>query len=661
MIYFIGENMPENYGEIQKSSLKKFLAYFEKHEEISFDTETTGLDVHTDKLLSYQLGDGENQFVVEHKYLPVSQPNVKKLLEVKKLLMHNAKFDIQFLYYHNIIPTKIWDTFLAEAVLNKGKPFMRKSLDETVHRYCKLRLNKHLRGRIINEGFSARVIKYAADDTKYLLEIKEKQIQKLQENNLMKSIYLENEFVKVLAYIEYSGIYLNKEKWSKKIKNDNKNYYQAKDELNQWIIDNNLTKYIDNQLNLFDLQKKCLINWSSPKQVIPLFQSLGADTKIIDDKTGKLKDSIDAKVIEPQQDKSDLFPIYLRYKQFQKITSTYGQNFIDQIHPTTGRIHSSFNQIMVTGRLSSGNKREGKLNLQNIPANEETRSCFIAEKGNLLITADYNGQESVIFANMSEEKQLIKFYQNGLSDMHAFIASKMYPELKGLSLKEIKSKYKSKRQEAKAVGFAIQYGGNGTTIADKLNISLEEGDDLYNSYFEKFPEIKQYFKKVSNKALKLGYIQFNNITFSKSFIPYFEEFKEIEKQVNNNKFWDLYREEKSKESDLFLFELKPLVRKYFKKRSQIERWSYNYPIQGTASEISKIASIYVFNILKEKNLLFKVFFSNIIHDELILETPVQYAKELAKDVKIAMEKAGDIFCKTIRLTAEPVIFSSWKH
>jgi len=661
MIYFIGEETSEIGSNIKKSSVKQLLTYFEKHDEIGFDTETTGLDPHVSVLLSYQLGDEENQFVIEHKYLPIYYKPIKELLESKKLLAHYAKFDLQFLYKNGIVPTKIWDTYLAEAVINKGKPFVRKSLDETVHRYCRLRLNKYLRGRIINEGFSNRIIKYAADDTKYLSEIKEKQIQKLEENNLMRSMYLENEFVKVLAYTEFSGIYLDKDKWLTKIKGDEQEYKKAKVQLDEWVINNKLSNYIDSQLDLFQTKKHCLINWSSPKQVIPLFKELGVNTEVIDDKTGKLKDSVDVIVIKPQENKSSLLPTYLKYKKLQKVVSTYGENFLQQIHPITGRIHSSFTQILVTGRMSSGNKRENKINLQNIPANKETRSCFTAKLGNILIDADYSQQEQVVFVNWCKDNNLLEFYEKDMGDMHSYIASKLFPELANIPLKDIKKYHSEKRQKAKSAGFAINYGGNGTTIAENLNISVKEGEILYDSYFKAFPDIKKYFKEVSRKALKQGYIQFNDITFSKSFIPYFDEFKELEKEVNNNKFWNTYREEKAKDSSLFLTTLKPLIRKYFRKKGEIERWSYNYPIQGSSSEITKIACIYIFNKLEEKDLLFKVFFSNIIHDEVLLETPVIYAKELVKDVKIAMEKAGDIFCKTVKLKANPIISTKWEH
>ena len=114
-----------------------------------------------------------------------------------------------------------------------------------------------------------------------------------------------------------------------------------------------------------------------------------------------------------------------------------------------------------TGRLSSGQKGDKKRglpqlpNMQNIPSDSRTRSCFQAQAGNMLIVSDYAGQEQIVLANKSLDKDLLYFYSSGLSDMHSFIASKIFPELVGLSLDEIKEKHKAKRQIAKGAGFAI--------------------------------------------------------------------------------------------------------------------------------------------------------------------------------------------------------------
>lgn len=439
--------------------------YFQNHKEIGVDTETTGFDPYTKDLLSLQLGDLHNQFVIDCTTVDVL--HFKELLENPNItyIFQNAKFDLRFFYHKRIVIPKIFDTFLAESVLYTGIGAYRnrKSLDAIANKYLKVNLDKTVRGIIHREKLSNRVIIYAAEDVRYLGLIKEKQEEKLREQELEVAMALDNEFVKVLAYIEYCGIYLDRDKWKAKMEQDQINLNKAREELNTWVKENNLTKYIDPQLDLFEPGTKCKINWASSHQVIPLLKDLGIDTKIIDDKTGEYKDSCDAKVIKPQKDKSTLLPIYLKYKEYEKIVNTYGQTFLDQINPISGRIHTQFTQIMDTGRLSSGGKnkdftgtKQQYVNLQNIPSNPETRKCFTAQKDHILINSDFSGQESVVFANWCMDKNILEFYKSGEGDMHSFIASKIFPELSHLSLKRIKSHHKDKRQIAKAAGFAIK-------------------------------------------------------------------------------------------------------------------------------------------------------------------------------------------------------------
>ena len=162
----------------------------------------------------------------------------------------------------------------------------------------------------------------------------------------------------------------------------------------------------------------------------------------------------------------------------------------------------------------------------------------------------------------------------------SFIASKIFPELKDLSLDEIKKNYKDKRQIAKSAGFAINYGGDGSTIADNLNLSKEEGDEIYKAYFDAFPGVNSYFKEITNRTLNDGYITFNDISKSKCFISFIEKFRDKEKIINSPGFWEKYREEKKADSLLYRRTLKGDVSKYFKLRGNISRMALNYPIQG---------------------------------------------------------------------------------
>ncbi len=671
MIYFIGKKV--NYPGVENSTIEFLLEYFKDKVEIGYDSETTGFDTYLDKILAYQFGDKDNQFVVDAKLYPIKLV-ISLLTDInKEIIVHNFKFDGQFLYHKGIYTPKVWDTYLGECVLYKGDKSIRRSLDATVHRYFNYILDKTIRGKIFKEGFTERVIKYCAEDVQYLPDIRNLQYNNFSKQGLINSISLENLFVKVLAYIEYCGIKVDANLWTKKVEQDKISLEKSLSELNSWIIDNNLESFIESQLDLFSTEKKVSINWSSPSQVVELFTKLGIDTQIIDDKTGELKNSVEANVIERQKDKSTIVPLYLAYKKYEKVLSTYGEAILTKIHPLTGRIHTSFTQIMNTGRLSSGGKKGDKdtINIQNIPRLPEDkervkgklyeRECFVPDLGNVFIDADYAGQENVVFANWTLDKDILEFYKKDLGDMHSFIAQKIYSHLKDISLKTIKSKYKDERQKAKAAGFAIQFGGDGSTIAKNLNISREEGDAIYKAYFDAFPGVKDYAKKVARQAFADGYILFNNISGGRSFIEFFDTYKKLENKINEEGFWELYREEKAKNSYTFANELKPLVSKFFRLRGKIERLALDYPIQGSAAEISKLASVYIFEYIVRNNFIDIVKFCNTVHDEVLLECPKGIADIIQIAVEQCMERAGKIYCKVVPLKVESKIANFWDH
>lgn len=351
------------------------------------DTETLGFDVYTKELLSVQFGTTEFQVVIDCKTVDITY--YKEFLEhpERLFILHNAKFDLKFFYHKGIVISKVFDTFLAEKILWLGYPpgMHSLALDNCVKEYLGIYLDKSVRGNIIWEGLTERVIIYAADDVKYSIPLMEKQLEKLEEQDLLKSIELENQFVKCLAYIEYCGVKLDVNKWKKKMQRDQKRLDDALTKLNEWVVNWALnpekketdpfempfqelpfemtyeetkasrSKYIfhDMQGDLFSgfSGPKCAINWNSAKQVIPLFEDLGFNLHTFDKESGKMKKSIDANIIEPQKHISEIAPIYLDYKGAMKEVSTYGQNFIDQINPVSGRIHTNFNQLMDTGEI----------------------------------------------------------------------------------------------------------------------------------------------------------------------------------------------------------------------------------------------------------------------------------------------------------------------
>ena len=651
-------NLPSN---IVFASIPECINYCKKLTSIGVDTETTGFDPHTCEVLSLQLGDSQNQYVIDLSSVSISC--FKELLETKELILQNAKFDLKFLYKHNIIPTKIYDTYLAEMVLSTGKINHRRGLDFLVKRYCvNVTLDKEIRGVIHKEGLSSRVIKYAADDVAFLHEIREKQEKKIQEEGSRMALKLDNWCVRSLAYIEFCGIYLDTKKWLNKCEEDLSELSKITDELDNWVTENK-PEYTETQYDMFSEGLPCAINWNSPKQIIPLFKELGVNTTV-DDK-GNIKDSIDAKVLDKQKDKHPLIQTYLKYSAIQKLTSTYGKEFLKSVNKITGRVHTTYKQIMNTGRMSSGetNKKIGLKypNMQNIPSDTRHRSCFAVEPGNKMIVSDYSSQESRILAEYSKEPNLVNFYLSGEADLHSYATKLVFSEeTKGLNLKEVKKQFPDKRQLMKGYNFALAYGGTAVTVSNNLNIPLSLAEETEVKYFEAFPGLKSYFKKAAAQPVKDGYVLINNVTGRKSYIDFYKDFKRLDERIDSD-FWTTYRAEKAKNSDLFNHELKPLVRDYFRKKGMIERRGLNFPIQGSAADMTKLALCYIFDWILENNYFNIVKIVQVTHDEIGCEAPEELAEDVALVVKESMEKAGKVFCKTIPIEAEPEISSWWTH
>jgi DNA polymerase-1 len=640
-------------------SKEQALSLLQTKDTLGFDSETLGFDPYTTDLVTIQLGNDVHQFVIDVKSVDIQF--FKELLETKELIGHNLKFDLKFLYHERIIPYKVYDTFLGEKTTRLGIDSHRCGLDACVYRHLGIVLDKTER-KNINGKFTPSFILYSALDVAYLHKLKEIQLEILEKQGSLKSIELDNRFVKVLAYIEYCGIKLDESKWRIKMNKTKLDLEKAEAELNEFVLENKMVKFIERQLDIFNTQVKASVNWNSSQQVVEFFKALGVDTKVIE--KGVEKDTIEASHLGKFIKEFPIIGNYLNYKQAQKDLGTYGENWIRLINPVSGRIHTQYKQLMNTGRLSSGgrNKETGEAypNLQNIPSDEETRSCFVAENGNVIIGCDYTGQEQIVLVNKCLDANLLEFYDKNLGDMHSFVASKMYDELDGMDLDEIKKKHKDKRQSAKVAGFAINYGGSGIGIADQLGLSVEQGQKIYDAYFAAFPGLKAYFDEAKKFGVDNGYVLISAVTGKKSYVDYYDEFLEAKKAVGVKGFWDNYKKHREHKTASYS-KIKQQVSTFFSKKGQIERMSLNYSIQGESAEITKLAGIYFWEeYLVPNKLLFTVKLINAVHDEYLVECPESLGEEAAQFLQKSMEKAGDVFCKRIRLKAEPTIDMYWK-
>lgn len=630
---------------------------------VELDTETMGLDPYTKELLTVQLGCAEFQVVIDCTSVDIHL--FKEYMEnpQRMFLGWNIKFDLKFLYHQRIVPLRVYDGYLAEKLLWLGYPagMHEMSLKAASINYLGVDMDKSVRGKIIQTGLTEDVIVYAAGDVSYLGKIRDKQLVELEKKGLLKAIDFENEFVKCLAYIEYCGAKLDVDKWKIKMATDLNNLEKYEAELNEWVEESEYSsKYCSVNIqgdlfNGFDTKPRCHINWTSSQQVIPLFEELGLNLKVLDKKTKHYKKSVDIKVVEPQASKSPLIPIYIKYKKAAIIVNTFGQKFLNLINPVTGRIHANFNQLGTdTGRLSSTEP-----NLQNLPHDAQTRACFVSDKGNRWISADYSGQESYLMASMANDEAMLDELINGSGDLHSLTAKMVFQQIpRDMPLKDIKKNFKDLRQEAKGYEFCFNYGGQDSTLIRNYGLDAKRAKEIYENYMSGFAGLKRYqdFRRID--VMRKGYILLSPITGHKAYIYDYDELKmQMEKQDDPD-FWAYYREMKQENPECDTVQG---VRRLARRKAESEKQSINYPIQAAGALCFKLASIKLFNWLLKNGLLFKVKYCIPVHDEINLEAPDEIAQEVADILVKCMVSAGKPFCTRAHLGADVEVGDHWIH
>lgn len=691
------------------------------------DSETKGLDCHTKALLTIQLGNRDNQVVIDWTTLtPKEKRIVKNYLESDRLFLGwNLMFDLTFLYVQGIYPKHIWDGMIVEQLLYLGYPasMREKSLRAAAWNYLNINIDKTVRGKIINDGLTTEVVIYAAGDVTYIEDIKEKQDIEVEKQGMKLAVELECEFVKSLAYFKYCGVHLDVTKWKAKMAKDQAKLNKAISELNAWVVawdkenphsgydiqypelkypkysadypaevkrlikdgykrfpqedlqtpDGKVDAYkkviknqftrIDTQGDLFtgfDTEPKCVINWSSQKQVIPLFELLGINVETFDKKTKQKKKSIEANVLKPQKNDFPIIPIFLEYQEAAKVVSTYGQNWLNAINPKTGRIHADFHSIGTdTARVSSGGG-VWKLNMQNLPHDPETRACFTSEEGNAWLSADYQSQESRIIASVSKDEKMIDLFEHGCGDVHSLVAYMSYPNIipRDTKIEDIKKLYHNWRQKAKSIEFAINYGGDYNTISKNDGIPVEEAKEIYDNFMEGFPGIKRYQDYCRMAVMRDGYILLNPLTGHRAHIYDAEELKETHNKMQEPGFWEYYQNVRKRNPQ---DEIVQEVRHYMQRKAASEKQSINYRIQNRGAMCFKLSSIKLFNWIVDHKLIDKVKMCVPAHDEFNLECPEAIKEQVGKVLIDCMIAGGKPFCPNVFLGADIDINDHWVH
>ncbi len=612
--------------------------YLKNKGALAIDIETTrkfykyeneGLDPYTSKIVMFQIGDKDRQFIIDTRIIDIS-----KLLPILtnpdvEIIGQNLKFEYKHLLHnYGIKINNLYDTMLVEQVIYNGLNY-NNSLEALNKRYLGIQVDKSTRLEFLDikdKPFTLKQINYGAEDILFPLLIRDKQIPKVYKKQVQGVLNLEFQYVSVLGDMEMNGMYFDKEVWTNTYNKNLIESKRAKGELNKFVLDNySDSKFINRQLSLFDTGVTCNIKWTSSKQVIDFFRYLEICPQEVSKTTKKLSYTVNAKVVKSallsdfkdvSEELKDLVNKYLHFKETEQSITTFGIKFFKYINPITKRMHSNYRQIVRTGRSSSSGP-----NLQNIPATKGFRSAFSCGSGWKIVNADYGGQETLCLAEKSREVNIIKLISDG-GCMHSFVARHIFPELVDLTDKEIKTNHKQARNTSKAAGFAIQFGGTGFTISKNLGISTEEGEFVYDSYFKAFPDLKDYFEKVKAETYRQGYILIDPITGRKQWF----------REPSNNK-----------------------------EKGAIDRKSLNSPIQGMAGNITKLAGILFKNWINKNEYSEVVKLTNIVHDEINAEVKEEYAEETAIALSECMEKAGNVWVKIVHLKADSQIVNYWSH
>ena len=628
MIYFVSNQtrMFDN-GFIELTTIEQCINYFKDKEWINVDTETTGFDAHRNKILSIQLGDFNNQFVVDCTTIDIEQ--LKELLESDKLLLfHNAKFDLRFLYKNNIKPKNIYDTFLVECILTTGLDTRGLSLKDVGFKYCNVELNKEIRGKIHSEGLSDRVIEYGANDVKYLNIIREKQLEKVAYWRLENVVKLENEAVKVFAQMEFDGIPFNSDKWkdvSTIVKRDKK---KIEDNLDKFIYDlgtkhlpehNSFTKYcvFYKQGSLFDEfeveTRKCSINWASNKQKLELLNNdLGIKTESVDDRA-----------LQRIKKKSEIVPMLIEYSKIAKLDSSFGLEFLELINPITKKIHPDYWQILSTGRISVSNP-----NVNQIPSKGELaktiRSAFEAPEGYKVVGGDYSGYELRIIAELSQDPTWLQVFNEG-GDLHSVLCAMTF----NIPIEDVKKPFPPKpeytyRDVQKTINFGLAYGMSQYKLADTMQIEVSEAEVIIQKFFSIVPRVKLFLEGIGKLGRKRGYIR-TSPPYSR--IRWFEKHKEA-LRVQDNKVL-----------------------------GEIERASKNLPIQGTNADLIKQALINVQKTIDDNNYPVQIILS--VYDEIQCICKEEFAEEWKDILQNIMVNTAKVVIKTIPVVVDVKISDYW--
>ena len=628
MIYFIS-NTTSISTSFKTATIDDVVKYCEDKDVLGVDTETEGFDFTCKKMIMFQIGDANNQYIIDTRFVSIEP--LRKVLESKETIkiFHNAKFDYKFIKkWANITCEGIYDTFLVELVISCGKG-LGYALKDLCKRYLNVELNKEVRNQFIGltgQPFRDDQIVYGAKDVEYLCKIKELQQPSIDKYKLQNVVDLENEVVKSFADMEYNGLDLDTEAWKNLESLNNDKAKTLATELDNMVrLDGRLKKFVAKyiQADMFTPVEEIRdinIKWTSPKQVLDTFKCLIPNL-----------DNVNGKAMYKYRFKFPLINKYVKYKEAMKLCTSYGDAFFKNLS-SDDKIHTGFHQILDTGRVSSS-----KPNMQQIPADNSFRNCSVAPEGWSFVSSDYSSQELNVIAFGSKDPVWLKALEEG-QDLHSTCAELVYGE-QWLTSAEDNCIYMSKKEKCncpshkklrtnvKTINFGLAYGMGPNKLADTLNVSIDDAKLLIEKYFNAFPAIKGFLDKLGNYGKKYGYI--------KTFPPY------NRKRWFTNwypRIWD------NKSSSMEL--------------GSIERASKNTPIQGASADMTKRALVLIRNHIKEFCIPVKLVMT--VHDQIDTICDNEYVDQWTRDMKELMEIAAEEIVTNGLLKAEVSVSDCWE-
>lgn len=626
MIKFVGT--PELYENdlYEISDIDSCKLWLDNLDEVGLDVETDGLFDHNNRMIMLQLYDPISDicFVIDVRTTDLSK--LKRLEEIT-CLGQNLKFDYKFMKFHGIELNHIYDTFLAECCLTNGLMNRKLDLATLAMKYANIKLDKSIRMQFVGlngQPFTTKQIVYGEGDTSCLFKIREEQLEEIR--RLKIENWVNNEFKACLALadIEYNGMGFDEAKWVELSKKATYLVERLEAELDEMVRQTpSLEKYILKKVqgNLFTGIKEGYehgrdvnIKWSSPTQMVHVFKDLGLN----------LPNTLERHLTKYQNQ----YPIvkkFIDYKKNQKLVTTYGEKFLKYVNKYTGRIHTSFWQILDTTRVSSGDKTSP--NMQNLPAKVEYRNCFIPKPGFKIVTCDFSGQELRLCAEGSRDPLWLNAFIKG-EDLHSNVASLIF----NVPLEEVRNKPdflrgKSYRDVSKTISFGLIYGMSKYKLSDTLSISVEEADKIIQDYFKATKKLNSYLKYSREFGIKNGY--------STSFAPY--------RVIRYFPNW------------------KPKLSKYEDKKiiGEIERASMNTPIQASGAQMTKLALWKIREYIKMNSLEGKVQLVMTVHDQIDCEVEESFVDEWSLIQKNIMETGGAEIIKSIPVLSEVTISDAW--